>query len=69
MLELFQIDRNPIDWPPLSVLETFGDSRDINNGKEWVRNLQTWMDAEISRNKEFEDSGYSEQVDVSVDSG
>lgn len=69
MLEVFQIDRNPIDWPPLSVLETFGDSRDVNNRKDWVCKLKAWMEVETSRNKEFEDSGYGEKVDASVDSG
>jgi len=63
-LEVLQVDRNPIDWPPPSALEACGDAQDFESGKEWVRNLQVWMDAELSKGKEFEDSGYSEQPDL-----
>jgi hypothetical protein len=53
-----------IDWPPSAVLESFGDTQDLKKGKEWVRKLQNWMNAESAKNKEFEDSGYSERIEL-----
>lgn len=58
-----QCDRNPIEWPPPSVLESWKDCQDIKNGKEWVHNLRSWMEAELLKGREFDDSGYSEQPD------
>ncbi|KAF9483876.1 hypothetical protein BDN70DRAFT_245050 [Pholiota conissans] len=60
-LDVLQIDRNPIEWPPRSAMESFGDLQDIQKGKEWIVNLQTWLEADGAKDKEYDDSGYSEQ--------
>lgn len=61
-LDVLQIDRNPIHWPPRSAIESFGDAHDMNHNKEFVRNLQSWLEGDI-RAGEYDDSGYSEQPD------
>lgn len=60
-LDLLQIEKNPIEWPPKQVMESFGDAGDVKNGKEWVQNLQNWLEAENLKEQDFEDSGYGEQ--------
>ncbi|KAF8969948.1 RAM signaling pathway protein-domain-containing protein [Flammula alnicola] len=62
-LEMLQVDRNPIEWPPRAAIESFGDLQDVNNAKDWIRNLQTWLEVDGSKDKEYDDSGYSEQPD------
>jgi len=61
-LDVLQIDRNPIHWPPRAIIDSFGDSHDIVNNKEFVRNLQNWLEGDIKAS-EYDDSGYSEQPD------
>ncbi|PPQ77500.1 hypothetical protein CVT25_011297 [Psilocybe cyanescens] len=59
-LEVLQIDRNPIEWPPKAVLSSF-DLQDANNGKNSIRGLLDWIEADGVNGKEYDDSGYSEQ--------
>ncbi|KAF8201642.1 hypothetical protein BJ912DRAFT_946014, partial [Pholiota molesta] len=60
-LIILRVDRNPIEWPPRSAMESFGDLQDIHLGKDGVVNLQTWLEADGAKDKEYDDSGYSEQ--------
>ncbi|KAF8797917.1 hypothetical protein BYT27DRAFT_7203603 [Phlegmacium glaucopus] len=61
MLDVLQIDRNPLEWPPKSEIESCGGMSDINKSKEWIRNLQNWIEINSSTSQEYDDSGYSEQ--------
>ncbi|KAJ3516723.1 hypothetical protein NLJ89_g948 [Agrocybe chaxingu] len=64
-LELFQVDRNPIEWPPPAVLESFGDLPDLKNGQDWIRKLQNWLDGEGSKGRDdYDDSGYGERPEL-----
>ena len=60
-LEVLQIERNPIEWPPRSVVDSFGDIPDMSNGRVWIRKLQAWLEMEGPTSRDFDDSGYSEQ--------
>ncbi|KAJ7261291.1 RAM signaling pathway protein-domain-containing protein [Mycena haematopus] len=57
-LEVLQLERNPLEWPPKSVLtppETPGAMRD------WIRSVQMWIEAETSRPRIHDDSGFSQR--------
>ncbi|KAJ7118730.1 RAM signaling pathway protein-domain-containing protein [Mycena epipterygia] len=59
-LDVLQLERNPLDWPPKSVinqarLDTPQAMRD------WIRNVQKWIEVETSRPRIHDDSGFSEQ--------
>jgi hypothetical protein len=43
-------------------MESFGDTHDMTHNKEFVRNLQNWLEGDIKAG-EYDDSGYSEQPD------
>ncbi|CAK5279348.1 unnamed protein product [Mycena citricolor] len=61
-LEVLKLERNPIEWPPKSVVfETAAEPESPQAMREWIRNLQTWIESETSRPRIHEDSGYSEQ--------
>lgn len=60
-LDLLQVEKNPIEWPPEQVMKSFGNAADVQHGKEWVQNLLNWLEAENLKEQEFEDSGYGEQ--------
>ncbi|KAG6818209.1 hypothetical protein H0H87_000114 [Tephrocybe sp. NHM501043] len=64
-LEVLQVERNPIEWPPKHVMDKAGilDSRQAM--KEWVRNLQKWIIADNPANI-GDDSGHSEQHDLNT---
>ena len=61
MLDVLQIERNPLEWPPKSEIDSFSGTSDVNKGKEWIRNLQNWMETNSPTSQEYDDSGYSEQ--------
>jgi hypothetical protein len=60
MLDVLQIERNPLEWPPKSEIDSCGGISNVDNGKEWIRNLQNWIETNSS-SQEYDDSGYSEQ--------
>lgn len=60
MLDVLQIERNPLDWPPKSEIDSC-DISDVNKSKEWIRNLQNWIEIHSSTSQEHDDSGYGEQ--------
>lgn len=62
-LDVLQVDRNPIEWPPQSVMTQLGNPIGIHNAKEWISKLQNWLEVDQAKDKEYEDSGYSEQRD------
>jgi hypothetical protein len=61
MLDVLQIERNPLEWPPKSEIDFCSGTSDVNKGKEWIRNLQNWMETNSPTSQEYDDSGYSEQ--------
>lgn len=63
-LEVLQIDRNPIEWPPKSVLERARNLEPGQHMKDWIKSLQTWMETHTSSSKTRDDIMYSEQQDL-----
>lgn len=62
MLDVLQIERNPLEWPPKSEIDPCDSISEVNKkGKEWIRNLQNWIEINSSTSQEYDDSGYSEQ--------
>jgi hypothetical protein len=57
-LEVLQLERNPLEWPPKSVV-TPPQSADAM--RDWIRSVQMWIEAETSRPRIHDDSGFSEQ--------
>lgn len=66
-LDVLQIDRNPITWPPTSAMEQLGEFQDLHKGKEWIIKLQNWLEVDGAKDKEYDDSGYSEQPEWEPD--
>ncbi|KAG5350867.1 hypothetical protein C0989_008965 [Termitomyces sp. Mn162] len=59
-LEVLEVERNPIEWPPKSVMEK-ADSLDSRNAmKDWVRSLQQWIEVD-SHSQIHDESGFGEQ--------
>ncbi|KAF7305008.1 Leucine-rich repeat-containing protein SOG2 [Mycena kentingensis (nom. inval.)] len=56
-LEVLQLEHNPLEWPPKSVLNP---SRVVDT-RDWIRSVQKWIEAETSRPRIHDDSGFSEQ--------
>ena len=42
-------------------MEQLGEFQSLHNGKEWILKLQNWLEADGAKDKEYDDSGYSEQ--------
>ncbi|KAF7294768.1 Leucine-rich repeat-containing protein SOG2 [Mycena indigotica] len=57
-LEVLQLERNPIDWPPKSVVTQPESPQAM---RDWIRSVQKWIEAETSRPRIHDDSGFSEQ--------
>ncbi|KAG6903185.1 hypothetical protein C0995_002728 [Termitomyces sp. Mi166 len=65
-LEVLEVERNPIEWPPKVVMEK-ADSLDSRNVmKDWIRSLQHWIEADY-RAQIHDDSGSGEQKEVEID--
>ncbi|KXN85487.1 Leucine-rich repeat-containing protein sog2 [Leucoagaricus sp. SymC.cos] len=47
-LEVLRADRNPMEWPPKAIME-YSASDDTNSMREWIQNIQKWIEAECSR--------------------
>ena len=43
-LNILKVDRNPLAWPPQSVMERPGNADDARAMKNWIQGLQTWME-------------------------
>ncbi|KAJ7837040.1 RAM signaling pathway protein-domain-containing protein [Mycena olivaceomarginata] len=64
-LEVLQLERNPLEWPPKSVV-TPPQSADAM--RDWIRSVQMWIEAETSRPRIHDDSGFSEQeLDTNIE--
>jgi hypothetical protein len=58
-LSILQADRNPLEWPPRSVMESPNNLDDPQIMKDWIRGLQKWMEEDGTghdRHKLNEDS-------------
>ncbi|KAF8889774.1 hypothetical protein CPB84DRAFT_1711602 [Gymnopilus junonius] len=66
-LEVLQIDRNPWEWPPMSVFENLNSAQHENNGGDWLLDLYAWMESD-GQNAKYDDSGYSEHTEWGHDS-
>ena len=52
-LEVLQIERNPLEWPPNFVID---DGRNVESGqgmKEWIQKLKNWI--EMNPNAHLDD--------------
>ncbi|TFK76564.1 hypothetical protein BDN72DRAFT_243194 [Pluteus cervinus] len=61
-LDFLQLQRNPIEWPPNDVVSQPKDPGP--QMKQWIRNLQQWMEEESPSTRGANDSGYSEQLEL-----
>ncbi|KAJ6608619.1 RAM signaling pathway protein-domain-containing protein [Mycena sp. CBHHK59/15] len=60
-LDVLQLERNPIEWPPKSVLSQSRLPETPQAMRDWIRNVQKWIEVETSRPRIHDDSGFSEQ--------
>lgn len=60
-LEVLELERNPIEWPPKFIIEHPRKPETAQSMKDWIRGVQNWIEAETSRPRVHEDSGFSEQ--------
>ncbi|KAK0434927.1 RAM signaling pathway protein-domain-containing protein [Armillaria borealis] len=59
-LAVLEIERNPIEWPPITVMSRPAKFPNAEAMKEWIYNLQTWIDGESGDSKVQDDSGFAE---------
>lgn len=43
-LEVFQVDRNPIEWPPSSIVDAEEKKASVQAMKDWVHGLKEWIE-------------------------
>ncbi|KAJ7063463.1 RAM signaling pathway protein-domain-containing protein [Mycena amicta] len=60
-LEVLQLERNPLEWPPKSITAQPRAPDSPHAMRDWIRNVQKWIEAETSRPRIHDDSGFSEQ--------
>ncbi|KAJ7491287.1 RAM signaling pathway protein-domain-containing protein [Mycena latifolia] len=60
-LDVLQLERNPLEWPPKAVLSQARVPETPQAMRDWIRNLQKWIEVETSRPRIHDDSGFSEQ--------
>ncbi|KAJ7221758.1 RAM signaling pathway protein-domain-containing protein [Mycena pura] len=60
-LDVLQLERNPLDWPPKSVVTQPRVPESPQAMRDWIRNVQKWIEIETSRPRVHDDSGFSEQ--------
>jgi hypothetical protein len=65
-LEVLQVDRNPIEWPPRSIIEHARNREPGQAMKDWIRGLQTWMDTQASSANTRDDVINNEQHDLDI---
>jgi hypothetical protein len=46
-LAVLEIERNPIEWPPKSVLDRPSKFDSPDQMKEWIRGVQRWIETEM----------------------
>ncbi|KAK0458449.1 RAM signaling pathway protein-domain-containing protein [Desarmillaria tabescens] len=59
-LAVLEIERNPIEWPPITVMSRPAKFPNAEAMKEWIHNLQTWIESETGDSKGQDDSGFAE---------
>ncbi|KAJ7702257.1 RAM signaling pathway protein-domain-containing protein [Mycena rosella] len=60
-LDVLQLERNPLDWPPKAVVSQARVPETPQAMRDWIRNLQKWIEVETSRPRVHDDSGFGEQ--------
>jgi len=60
---LLKLDRNPIEWPPRTVLQTEASQGGDKEMKEWIASVMEWVDDNTSPLKIHDDSGYGETLE------
>ncbi|KAL0580431.1 RAM signaling network component [Marasmius crinis-equi] len=60
-LTVLEVERNPIEWPPKSVMERPEPASSPESMTSWIRGMQRWIDMEGSGvSRSHDDSGFSE---------
>jgi hypothetical protein len=60
-LTVLKVERNPIEWPPKSVMDRPIEFSSAEAMEGWIRSVQKWIEVEsASRFKGHDDSGFSE---------
>ncbi|KAK7049356.1 RAM signaling network component [Paramarasmius palmivorus] len=60
-LVVLEVERNPIEWPPKSVMERTAPIDNAEAMTNWIRGIQRWIDIEcFGRSRGHDDSGFSE---------
>ncbi|KAJ6547024.1 RAM signaling pathway protein-domain-containing protein [Mycena capillaripes] len=60
-LDVLHLERNPLEWPPKAVLSQPRVPETPAAMRDWIRSVQRWIEAESSRPRGHDDSGFSEQ--------
>ncbi|KAJ6606459.1 RAM signaling pathway protein-domain-containing protein [Mycena vulgaris] len=60
-LDVLQLERNPLEWPPKAVVGQARAPESPQAMRDWIRNVQKWIEVETSRPRVHDDSGFSEQ--------
>ncbi|KAK1220429.1 RAM signaling network component [Marasmius sp. AFHP31] len=67
-LTFLEIERNPIEWPPKSVMERPEPTGSQESMTSWIRSVQRWIDIECSGvSRSHDDSGFSEIENTRVE--
>ncbi|KAG7086559.1 hypothetical protein E1B28_002507 [Marasmius oreades] len=60
-LTFLEVERNPIEWPPKSVMERIDSTGNPESMNNWIRSVQRWVDIECSGvSRSHDDSGFGE---------
>uniref|UniRef100_A0A0W0F3S4 Leucine-rich repeat-containing protein sog2 n=2 Tax=Moniliophthora roreri TaxID=221103 RepID=A0A0W0F3S4_MONRR len=67
-LTVLEVERNPIEWPPKSVMERRGPVNSAEAMSSWIHNIQRWIDMECSGGRKgHDDSGFGEMESKTED--
>ncbi|TBU65619.1 RAM signaling pathway protein-domain-containing protein [Dichomitus squalens] len=67
-LTLLKVDQNPLEWPPIPVLEHGKNNNDPQSMSEWIRHLQAWLEDNAGTSGERKQSDDSITSDSGNDS-
>ncbi|EEB96625.1 hypothetical protein MPER_04211, partial [Moniliophthora perniciosa FA553] len=67
-LTVLEVERNPIEWPPKSVMERREPVNNAEAMSSWIHSIQRWIDVECSGgSKGHDDSGFGEMESKTED--
>ncbi len=65
-LSVLELARNPIDWPPKSVMDRPTKFPSDDAMTAWIHGIQRWIELEVTRSppRSIDDSGYTDNLDL-----